>query len=1148
MRDYNGDLLFSASDIVNFLACRSLTALDCVNLNARLPTGDDDAMAKLLQDKGFAHESAFLKKLRDEGKRIVEIPKSPPPEERSRLTTEAMKSGADVIFQAVFHQSPWFGNADFLVRSEAPSGLGAYGYEVYDTKLARQVSPRYLVQLGLYNRLLAGIQGRLGQKVHVVLGSNAIESFIAPEIDGYLAMTMQRFSSHAAGLRSLATLDAAWQHPGLPYPVPCDKCGTCRWQEICEAKRLADDHLSQVANIRKSQIAKLAGAGIDTLTKLAALHTAAPTHIPGMAKEIQERLTHQAALQQAEKATGKQSFVLLKPFTPEAPTSAVEKTGLLLLPKPDAGDMFFDMEGDPLEDGGLEYLFGVVRDEDGKKEFKAFWAHTRAEEKLAFERFIDWAVARIKKFPAAHIYHYASYEVSAMRRLAARHATRETEVDDLLRQHRFVDLFRVVRESLLISKGSYSIKKVEEFYREKRVGDVKKADESIVVYEEWKVSQDPELLKSIEDYNREDCFSTLQLRDWLLGLAPDWIPAKAADGGSVPILADEEPRARSERSLAEEAERVPIEKRLQAFASGERTSPLADGPVFALISQLLAFYLRESKPMWWSIFERQGADLEDLLRDEDIVAACEVQSSGMEGKKHSVRFKYPQQDSKIEAGTTIKTLLSLKNGKVTALDEERHTITVGFNGEVVLAPKEHLVQCGDISTDTLRKAVIRFALSLLAEAKDYKPMLDYLNRRHPDVRGVKPGEDLLAGKPATTDNIWDVVSRMNNTTLYIQGPPGAGKTYTGAHLIAHLVKAGKKVAICSNNHKAINHLMIAAHELLCRSKHKHLALKKFSEEEQKCHRPGISDVKETGKIVAALAQLSLAGGVVWTFCNENLDQAFDYLFVDEAGQVSLANLIAMGVCARNIVLLGDQMQLGQPIQAAHPGRSGESTLDYLLDGKATIEPSRGIFLDKTFRMHPDVCGFISDCFYEGRLKPEARTAVQRLVLSGTPHPALKPTGIVLHEVPHQDNGQRSKEEAAEANSLIESLLKQRYVDHEGKEHPMTLDDILVVAPYNAQVSLLKKTLPKGSRVGTVDKFQGQEAQAVIVSMSSSNADDSPRGMGFLLDRNRLNVAVSRAKCLSIIVCSPHLLESTAKTVEDITRLNVLGHAKMATSL
>ena len=255
-------------------------------------------------------------------------------------------------------------------------------------------------------------------------------------------------------------------------------------------------------------------------------------------------------------------------------------------------------------------------------------------------------------------------------------------------------------------------------------------------------------------------------------------------------------------------------------------------------------------------------------------------------------------------------------------------------------------------------------------------------------------------------------------------------------------------------------------------------------------------------------------GTAWLFADPAADQMFDALFVDEAGQVAMANLIAAGTCARNIVLLGDQMQLSQPVQGVHPGRSGDSALDYLLDEAATIAPDRGIFLATSFRMHPGVCRFISDAVYDGRLEPEAGNVRRVLVLNDGAHPLLRAAGIVHAPIQHQGCSQGSEAEAALVREVYDSALQQRYTDRDGVEHPMSPENILVVAPYNVQVNLLKRVLPDGARVGTVDKFQGQEAELVIVSMTTSSEQDLPRHIESLYSKNRLNVAVSRAKCLA----------------------------------
>jgi uncharacterized protein len=265
----------------------------------------------------------------------------------------------------------------------------------------------------------------------------------------------------------------------------------------------------------------------------------------------------------------------------------------------------------------------------------------------------------------------------------------------------------------------------------------------------------------------------------------------------------------------------------------------------------------------------------------------------------------------------------------------------------------------------------------------------------------------------------------------------------------------------------------------------------------------------------------------------------DYLFVDEAGQVALANLVSACTSARNIVLLGDQMQLGQPIQGVHPGRSGESALDYLLNGVATIPPDRGVFLATTWRLHPDICRFISDAVYDGRLLPEKHNVRRQLELDVSAHPSLKPYGITFLPIQHDGCSQSSKAEADLIEAIYASALQQRYTDKEGKEHPIGPADILVVAPYNVQVNLLTRTLPPGARVGTVDKFQGQEAPIVIVSMTTSSEKDLPRHIEFLYSRNRLNVAVSRAMCLAVVVANPALTTIRCHTPDQMALVNTL---------
>ena len=504
----DGHCLFSATDLVGFLECEHLTVLELQSLHndgARALRSAPDESAELFARKGDEHERAYLERLRADGREVIDIAADGGNiDDKVARTLAAMRSGAATIYQATLRDGQLFGHADFLMRVDGEaSALGQWRYEVADTKLARSPKAKFLVQLAFYSHLLALAQGAEPRMMHVVLGDQTERAFRCADYMHYFRALLARYLVRVQALAGGAEPET--------YPLPCAHCDLCHWSERCEARRAADDHLCQVANISRVQWAKLGAQGIDTLAKLAALSPG--TLVPRMHRDVLARLQSQAALQDGARRTG-QREVLVLPLDPDA------RRGFHRLPAPDAGDMFFDMEGDPLEDGGLEYLFGVWLLEGGEWAFRAFWAHSRAEERVAFESFVDFVTQRRQQFPDAHVYHYASYEETALKRLASWHATREIEVDNLLRQGALVDLYKVVREGIRISEPSYSIKYVEHFYRPARSGDVQNAGASIVFYERWREARDPQLLQDIEDYNRDDVVSTQQLRDWLLTLRP----------------------------------------------------------------------------------------------------------------------------------------------------------------------------------------------------------------------------------------------------------------------------------------------------------------------------------------------------------------------------------------------------------------------------------------------------------------------------------------------------------------------------------------------------------------------------------------------------------------------------------------------------
>jgi uncharacterized protein len=383
---------------------------------------------------------------------------------------------------------------------------------------------------------------------------------------------------------------------------------------------------------------------------------------------------------------------------------------------------------------------------------------------------------------------------------------------------------------------------------------------------------------------------------------------------------------------------------------------------------------------------------------------------------------------------------------------------------------------------------------------------------------------------------------LDESLLFIQGPPGTGKTYTSAHVILALINAGKRVGVSSNSHKAINNLLAKVEELAREHNIIFSGVKKVSAHDPDSFLNGdvIQDLVDNEDV--EMGGWDLIGGTAYLFARPDMAGAVDYLFVDEAGQVSLGNILAMAGATRNIVLVGDQMQLAQPIQGAHPGESGLSALDYFLQGEATIAPDKGILLDTSWRMHPRICSFISEAVYDGRLKSHEDCSRQRLLLDGTVHPALKPHGISILKMSHEGCSQSSEEEALATRHLIDALIGTEFVDREGAKGAIDLQRILVVAPYNAQVNLLRDRLPDGARVGTVDKFQGQEAEVVIVSLATSTPEDLPRHVDFFYSKNRLNVAISRARTLAIVLMNPRLLELDANSVEHLRMVNTLAWA------
>lgn len=1098
----DGDRLFSATDLVAFLGCHHKTVLDLLNLSKPLPKAPDTAESELLKAKGLKHEAAYLQRLREKHLSVVEIPNDLHLSERLERTRQAMNSGADIVFQAALRTANWHGYADFLQKVDRPSALGGFSYEVIDTKLAKHPEPKHVMQLCLYCELLEGVQGTLPTHMHLVLGDEHEESFAFAEFAYYFGYAKQRFEQFVAN------------PPVDSYPEPCQSCPQCTWRELCAARWDEDDHLSRVANIQRSQIDKLRNARITTLAALAAV--APGSKIPDLNHEVLKRLHAQAALQLHKRVTGQDKHELL-------PSS--EGRGFARLPMPDPGDLFFDMEGDPLHPEGLEYLFGLYYFDGNAPVFQPYWAHDHAEEKATFEQFMQAVGEHLALHPNAHIYHYNHYETTALKRLACRYAAAEEQLDNLLRQQKFVDLYKVVRESIRISEPGYSIKNLETFYMGKRDGEVATAGESIVVYNRWREEQDDRLLQHIAAYNEIDCISTHKLRDWLLGLRP----------ANSPWFVAEQTAAADGQEATRKDWEIEYELRQQQLLDGAADE---DRESRQRVAHLLEFHNREAKPHWWAGFERQGKYEDELIDDPECIGGLTMAGRPIAEKQSQIyTYSFPPQDFKFKVGDEAYDVeLFQRAGDIVHLDEVLLIVKIKRgNKKGPLPERLSIGPPGPINTKVIRAGIYRVAIDVIEGKRTYGATIDLLSKAPPRLRGYVPGQDIAAGHDLEAEAT-DAVRRMDGTCLFIQGPPGAGKTYTTASILVALLLDGKRVGVSANSHKAIHNLLDMVEKLAEERKCRFVGIKKRSSGEETAYESrnfrSVADIGDIGPGFQFLA------GTAWLFPDPRFDQSLDYLFIDEAGQVSLANVVAMGTAAKNIVLVGDQLQLGQPIQGVHPGEAGLSVLEFLLGDHSTIPPDRGIFLSNTYRLRPSICRFISDAFYDARLEPHAVTS-QRSLSYSPPINGLPTEGIHFHPATHQGCSQKSSEEGAIINEYYHKLLGQQFRDERGEVRAITHKEILVVAPYNMQVNHLTSVLPVGARVGTVDKFQGQEAPVVLISLATSSPEDLPRHMEFLYSRNRLNVAISRAQCLAVVVANPRLLEFPCKTIPQMKLVNTL---------
>ena len=1126
--------LLTPSALASHLSCGHYTQLErqrrAGTLKIEFPA---DPRLEALQKRGYLHEAEYVKRLGDEGRSIKDLKDSKNPAD----TITAMREGYGAIVQAPMANDLFFGIADVLLRCETPSALGPYSYEPVDTKLTRETRASTILQLVTYCDVIGGYQGAPVEHFHVVTPI-ANESYRRDDFGAYYRLIQSQFMTASAA------------DPAPPtYPEPVSNCDLCKYWRHCDSQRREDDYPSLIAGIRQGQVREFQGQGIPTVTAIAELGGVLPQAPHRGRRETYHTLGRQAALQVQARTV----------FPPPLEYLAAETgRGFARLPLPNAGDIFLDFEGDPFAgDGGLEYLTGYhVRDASGATVLHQDWALDRAAEKAACERFIDFAIARWAEHPGLHIYHFGAYEPSTLKRLCARHETRREELDRFLRGGRFIDLHVVVRESMRIGIERYGLKELEQmhgFRRKQDLGDAAVSRRDVELALELGDFSDitGELKDRVAKYNAEDCLSTEALRDWL-----EQRRSEQLDAGVV-IQRPSAKQAEPTKEVSERDHRIQsLQQSLASLLPAEPASWSEEQRAIALLASMLGYFRQEEKNAWWEHYRLRDLPVEEHMDEREMLAGLQFDGTLPKvGKQRHQRrrYRFPTQECAVKPGKAYFTLhedpkrdgAESTSVKIEEIDLGARTAVLS-SGAFADAGLHPTVVFGDQvgpSTKALENGLLAFAEHVsqhrLSTTGPFASASALLLRRapappisHPQSLRA-PEEDVIAAAKR-------LAALLDGEVLAVQGPPGSGKTYSGARVILDLVKRGKRVGVTAVSHKVIDNLLEAIGKAAEKEGNSVRLVHKDDEEPAK----GIEYVGETADLLAAIGSNTVVGATTFLWADDRACACLDYLFIDEAGQIALAPALAAARAARNVVLLGDPQQLEQPQRGAHPEGADVAALVHIVGrDRKTIAPDRGLFLDATWRLHPAICAFTSEVYYEGLLMSAAGRERQRV--DGASQ--FSGAGLFLVEVPHEGNQAVASEEVEEVARLVQTLLTpgSTWTDHDGITRPLYSSDILVVAPYNAQVSALRARLaPLGvQRVGTVDKFQGQEAPVVIYSCTSSSPEDAPRGMTFLYDPHRFNVATSRAQCVVIVVASPKLFEPECRTPEQMRWANALCRYK-----
>lgn len=1173
-------LVYSASDLTLARDCEFalLSKLD-EKLGRRPRLQVENAMRDYSARLGDEHEARVLADYRDrfaDGVVEIPVPTSYTAEslhQHAERTRQALRSGADVVFQGGFFDGRFHGRSDFLVRQV--SAQGQVSYAVVDTKLARSVKPSAVLQLAAYadQLLTAGIQVAPETVLHLGDGTIATQD---------MADSVAVYREHRAHVQAM--LDAARAADG-PVVWGDDRYQACLWCDYCQEAVAANRDVKLVWGLRGSHRTALRAAGITTIEELAAAPRPVPKVHPTMWRRLQAQAKLQLRQEQAEAAGTR----------PQVFAEVHGLAALQAMPAPDAGDVFFDFEGDPLwvdsdrTVWGIEYLFGLL-EADGKQEYVSFWAHDRAAEGQALRAFLDYLRRRREQFPNMHVYHYAAYETATLRRLAERHQVGIEEVDELIAAGVFIDLYATVKHSVRVSQRSYSIKKLEPLYmgRELRNADgVTSGGDSVLAYAHARALRDAgdpaafeARLDELAEYNRYDCVSTLRLRDWLIAQRDAVLAEQAHSPGpglTGTVAADQLPSAQfvaamtgAELQIAAawpgQVEETPEQQERRHLA--EALQQHVPEPVGPLLAAALEYHRQEDEPYWREHFDR--------LRSDRAIGDARDVLEVFHTRRRTVENEYGRTRALLDLAGRFGTGSTMEPGGQAFVVYDAPlpaglTPPAGCDRAAVRAT----VVSRDVSPTGLDRVTLRESIPPEAAELTVDPVLvtpgpppparalvhaiELVARGELAARGVTIGEsegpeatgvqigaaalDIAAARPprlphgqplppragtdadGTAGAVVTALTATDDSYVAVQGPPGTGKTYLGVQVIARLVQElGWRVGVVAQSHTVVEHVLhglvgagVPAEQIGKRARvprTEDLAALGVAEAEENPwvtletygHHGFLSRHAEHGAVV---------GGTAWDFANRRRFEPgeLDLLVIDEAGQFALANTFAVATAARRLLLLGDPQQLPQVSQGSHAAPVDESALARLAHGHATLPSTHGYLLEQTRRLHPVLCAPVSELYYDGQLHSHPVAAERHL-------DGLE-AGLHVVTLDHTHCTVDSPEESVEVIAQLESLLDRSWTD--GQTRPLSPADVLVVAAYNAQVQRLRHDLAAAGlakvRVGTVDRFQGQQAAVVLISLATSSAESTPRGLEFLLSPNRLNVAISRGQWAAILVRS-----------------------------